>query len=202
MSIGANIKKIREKNNLTQKELAKIVGVTDKAVSLWEQDRRDPRMGPMQKMSDYFGIKLSELMGESTADNTPPPIAVTVPIINYLPEDGSVINPESFMGSEVVSPEIIGNNKDVVFYKAENNKYFPLFSEGDLLLINFTNTVKSGSLVLVSIEDQPPIIKRLYFADNQVLLRGRTNLCDLRFEGEDLKKLKVLGRILRIIKNY
>lgn len=36
MQIGLNIKRLREKNGMTQEQLAAKLGVTDKAVSTWE----------------------------------------------------------------------------------------------------------------------------------------------------------------------
>lgn len=49
MSISENIKKIRSRYNLSQKDLASIAGVSDKAVSTWENGVKEPRMGTIQK---------------------------------------------------------------------------------------------------------------------------------------------------------
>lgn len=65
MSIGKNIKKLREINSLTQKELAKIAGVSDKAVSTWETGIKEPRMGAIQKIADYFGLQKSNIIEEN-----------------------------------------------------------------------------------------------------------------------------------------
>ena len=54
MSIGQNIKRLRELHGMNQSELAQIAGVTDKAVSTWENDLKIPRMGAIQKIADYF----------------------------------------------------------------------------------------------------------------------------------------------------
>ena len=62
MSIGNNIKNLRLKYSLSQKELAEIAGVSDKTVSAWEQNRIIPRMGPIQRMADHFGIKKSDII--------------------------------------------------------------------------------------------------------------------------------------------
>lgn len=62
MTIGENIKILRQKNNLTQEDLANIAGVTNKAVSSWENNKKLPRMGAIQKMADYFGIKKSDII--------------------------------------------------------------------------------------------------------------------------------------------
>ena len=62
MSIGRNIQMLRSRHGLSQKELADIAGVTDKAVSTWELDKKIPRMGAIQKMADYFGVRKSDII--------------------------------------------------------------------------------------------------------------------------------------------
>ena len=62
MAIGDNIKNLRVQYNLSQAELANVAGVSDKAVSSWEQNKSVPRMGPIQKMADFFGIKKSDII--------------------------------------------------------------------------------------------------------------------------------------------
>ena len=62
MSIGKNIKTLREQHNMSQEELGKIAGVTDKAVSTWENDIKIPRMGAIQRIADYFGIRKSDII--------------------------------------------------------------------------------------------------------------------------------------------
>lgn len=64
MSIGANIRNLRESHNLTQADLAEIAGVSNKAVSSWENDLKTPRMGAIQKIADYFGINKSQIIEE------------------------------------------------------------------------------------------------------------------------------------------
>lgn len=62
LSIGKNIKTLREQHNMSQEELGKIAGVTDKAVSTWENDIKIPRMGAIQRIADYFGIRKSDII--------------------------------------------------------------------------------------------------------------------------------------------
>ncbi|MFQ7014379.1 MAG: helix-turn-helix transcriptional regulator [Faecalibacterium sp.] len=61
MSIAENIKKIRLEHGLSQAELGKIAGVSDKAVSTWELGTKIPRMGAVEKMANYFGIPKVQL---------------------------------------------------------------------------------------------------------------------------------------------
>ena len=70
MSIGSNIRRLREQHQLTQKELGAIAGVSDKAVSTWENGTKEPRMGAIQRLAEYFGIPKSTLLDDT---DTPSP---------------------------------------------------------------------------------------------------------------------------------
>ena len=64
MGISENIRALRKQHQLSQQEFAKIAGVSDKAISTWEQGSRVPRMGAIQKIADYFGLKKSDIIEE------------------------------------------------------------------------------------------------------------------------------------------
>jgi transcriptional regulator with XRE-family HTH domain len=63
MSLGENIRKLRIERNISQTELANIVGCSDKTISAWENDTRIPRNLTLIKMADYFNISLDFLTG-------------------------------------------------------------------------------------------------------------------------------------------
>lgn len=65
MGISENIKSLREQYGLSQKELGQIAGVSDKAVSTWEQGIKEPRMGAIQKIADHFGIQKSNIIEDN-----------------------------------------------------------------------------------------------------------------------------------------
>lgn len=65
MGISENIKLLREQYGLSQKELGQIAGVSDKAVSTWEQGIKEPRMGAIQKIADHFGIQKSNIIEDN-----------------------------------------------------------------------------------------------------------------------------------------
>lgn len=72
MSISERIKYLRDLHNLTQAELGRIAGVSDKAVSTWENGSAEPRMGAIQKIADHFGISKGWIIGESPLGNSEP----------------------------------------------------------------------------------------------------------------------------------
>lgn len=63
MHIGANIKRLRSKNNITQEQLSVAMNVSCAAVSKWERGDTYPDITLLQPLAYYFGVTLDELMG-------------------------------------------------------------------------------------------------------------------------------------------
>ena len=59
---GITIKQLREKQNLTQAELAQMLGVSSKTVSKWETAKGLPDISLLQPLAHALGISVIELM--------------------------------------------------------------------------------------------------------------------------------------------
>lgn len=76
MGIAENIKHLRQLHDLSQKDFGLIAGVSDKAVSAWENGLKEPRMGAIQKIADHFGLQKSNIIENNGLDlNAIAPIA-------------------------------------------------------------------------------------------------------------------------------
>ena len=68
MSIGSNLRKLRDAHGLSQSDLARVAEVTDQAVSAWETNVRVPRMKYMQRIADYFNVPVSVIIEEGSVE--------------------------------------------------------------------------------------------------------------------------------------
>lgn len=63
MSIGTNIYTLRKSKKLTQAQLAEKLGVSEQAVSKWENEQCAPDVSLFPIMADYFGVSIDRLFG-------------------------------------------------------------------------------------------------------------------------------------------
>lgn len=63
LKLGENLKKFRLQRELTQEQLADILGVSAQAVSRWENGTTYPDITLLPTVANYFEITLDELMG-------------------------------------------------------------------------------------------------------------------------------------------
>lgn len=57
------LKELREKANMTQAELAEHIGISQQAIGMYEQERREPSFEKLAKMADFFGVSADLLIG-------------------------------------------------------------------------------------------------------------------------------------------
>ncbi|WP_158579423.1 helix-turn-helix domain-containing protein [Coprococcus sp. TF11-13] len=62
MTFGERLYELRNKNNLSQEELAEVLDVSRQSISKWENDKAYPEMTRLLFMSDYFDVSLDYLM--------------------------------------------------------------------------------------------------------------------------------------------
>ncbi|MBE6814530.1 MAG: helix-turn-helix transcriptional regulator [Ruminococcaceae bacterium] len=64
-TFGNKLYKLRTESNLTQKELANILGVSDKAVSKWETGEAMPRVKTLKNIADCFSVTYEDLLSQT-----------------------------------------------------------------------------------------------------------------------------------------
>ena len=63
MTFGNKLRQLRQARPLTQKQFAKDLGVSQSLISSYESDTRTPDIHMLQRISDYFDVSSSVLMG-------------------------------------------------------------------------------------------------------------------------------------------
>ncbi|KWX79762.1 hypothetical protein AMQ84_05700 [Paenibacillus riograndensis] len=61
ISVGQNIRKLRDERNITQQQLADSLGITFQAVSKWECGTTVPDIAVLPEIADYFSVTIDDL---------------------------------------------------------------------------------------------------------------------------------------------
>lgn len=137
MSIGNKIKEYREKNNMTQKEIAEILGVEPGTISKYESGMIEPNIESLKRLADTFNITVDELIkDEEKFDLT------KVNILEVLREQKEM--------------ELKGNlyhNTQVIFAYNTNHIEGSKLTEDQTRYIFETNTILFEGQTVASVDD-------------------------------------------------
>lgn len=196
MSIASNIKRLRIDAGLSQAELGKIAGVTDKAVSTWEAGIKTPRMGAIEKMAAYFGVAKSAIL-DDTYQPTIPPGFIPVPEMKKVPLVGRIA-----CGTPILAQE---NIEDYVDVPKDRHVDFCLtcsgdsmidagIDDGDTVYIRKQPDVENGEIAAVRIGDDATL-KRVYkFPDRVVLQAENRAYPPMTYVGEEMNQITIEGK--------
>lgn len=197
MSIGGNIKFLREKAGLSQVDFAKMFGVTDKAVSTWENETRIPRMGVIEKIAAAFGVTKSQILDEEM-DSSLPSNIILLPKMNKVPLVGQIA-----CGTPILAEE---NITDYVDLPAHIRADYALtckgdsmigagIQDGDVVYIRQQPKVENGQIAAVIVnDDNEATLKRFYRIGDTVTLNPENpKVAPLIFVADDINNIRVIG---------
>lgn len=175
MSIAENIKKIRLEHELSQADLGKIAGVSDKAVSTWELGIKIPRMGAVEKMANYFGIPKSAILDDAQpapASRPIPPGFEPMPKMKKIPLIGSIACGTPITAEENVEQMVCVPSRwhSTFTLTCKGDSMEPRIHDGDLVAIRSQPEVEQGEIAAVRIGDEATL-KHVYLHENFIELR-------------------------------
>ena len=175
MSIARNIRAVRTRNNLTQEEFGEIVGVSSMAVSQWETGRAVPRMGAVQKISDYFHISKGSLIDEDSSTLTKLPISgstATLPLRTLGKVHAGVMDDETICDDEEIQvPErVVLAYPDAFLLRVEGNCMDRVIPEGSHVVVAPHKEPTNGSIVVIRDDAYEAIMRRYYKGSSALML--------------------------------
>lgn len=156
-SIGSRIKKLRRDKKLTQKDLAKILGVSDVAVVHWEKDVNVPKLEYLNILAPALDTTIDYVMyGKTdTYDKVTDfrPVTRMLPVLSYV-QAGTFTNVQSISKHEIEewlpAPPSAGKNGFYMIVQGISNA--PHFSDGDYICIDPDvplECVQTGEMIVV-----------------------------------------------------
>lgn len=88
--IAENITYYRKQRGITQKELAKEVGITPSTMTDYMKLRSAPSFGVIQKLADFFGIKKSDI--DTTFKEEKSTFPSSIPLSNFDPRQAILLS--------------------------------------------------------------------------------------------------------------
>lgn len=200
MSIGKRIKQLRIDHDLSQSDLGKIAGVTDKAVSTWEKDEKVPRMGAIEKIAAYFRVTKSYIIDGTS--NIPPGF-IPLPEFSSIPRVGNIA-----CGTPILAEQNIESydnvpkewNADFTLI-CSGDSMMPKIQNGDIVAIQKTPNIENGEIAAVRIDDEATL-KHLYRYPDRLILQPTNPLyAPIVLIGEEMNRATIEGKAVGLCRD-
>lgn len=189
--LGTNIKYYRLKNNLTLRELAKIINISPMALSYYENNKRRPNKNILNKIVASLNVELPDLL--TTYDTTSNNIIfedylynhltklekeyIDVQIIDYISRYYQILNLSSLANYFLIKKRenILEFDKNITINSKKLRNYFSISTLGNIDLIDI---LEKNNIIMIPIR----------FNSNYIISTGKVN--EIRYISYNLNLAK------------
>ncbi len=210
ITLGAKIRNARIKKGLTQKELAALIGAKHTAISNWENGINKPDADTIELLCTalnvepnyFFNLQSSDHDANTLSSNLIPITIVHVPIVGRVSAGDGCYAHEDVEGYEAIPSDILDRGHEYILLRVKGDSMSPKILEGDRVLIQCQPSVDSGSLAVVTIDNEDGVVKRVKYDDNHIELISENPYYPPRvFEGAEVQRIRIIGLVKRIIRD-
>lgn len=198
--VGNKIFSARKKANMSRAELGSKLGIHEVTVKKYEDgDIKALDINKLKEFANALDIPFTYLIGLETEEYTP---TVKLPILGSVRAGvGGFAYEEQIGYEEAYMPNC---DPETHFYlKVKGDSMEPRISEGDLALVKRQSDVESGDLAIVLVNGDEGVIKKVIKKENSIELHSFNMYYPPRiFEGKEMEKVTILGRVIRIMSTW
>lgn len=166
--ISKRIQEILDKNNMKQSDLAEILKVSESTVGKWILMKSIPRMGIIQKLSDYFNIPKSYFLEESTTYHAK---GVRIPVLGRVAAGIPIEAIEDVEDWEEI-PESMAKNGEYFALRIKGESMSPKLQPGDIVIVKKQNDVDTGDTAIVLVNGNDATVKQIKKTETGIMLVG------------------------------
>lgn len=183
MKLHENIKFYRKKLGLSQEELAKKTGYTDRSsIARIEKGEIDLPQSKIALFARAFNISSNDLFGECAEGSV---YANTIHLLGRVAAGSPIFAEENIIG-ELDVPLEWSNNQEYYGLSIKGNSMEPQIRNNDIVIVHRQDTAETGEIVIATVNGDDAVCKKFMVYGNTILLRSfNSEYDDIDVTGKD-----------------
>lgn len=207
MTTGERIKMLRKKHNMTQEELGAKIGVQKAAIQKYEKGTvKNIKRDSLIKLAKCLDTTPEFLLGWDETPSNIIPIDeefVMIPVVGRVAAGLSCFAETNIVDYEPVTKSTIIDGEQYAFLRVIGDSMYPVFMEGDLVLVRCQSAVDSGRYAVVTIDEEDGVIKKIVYGKDFIELQSINPMYPpRRFEKEEMMRIRVFGVVKEIKRKF
>lgn len=191
---GEKIREARKAAGMTQRQLAEKICVSNTSVSNWEKDLSRPDPDVIQNLCWALNVQPNYFFG---SESRAIPGVIPMPEMRRIPLIGTIACGRPILADENIEDEVdIPKHISADFAlrcKGDSMINARIF-DGDIVYIRQQNTVESGEIAAVLIEDEATLKRVRLFEDHVSLEPENPQYRPIVLWGEEMNTVRILGK--------
>lgn len=179
--------KLCEQYGVRPSNVAEAIGANKSSATGWKKGSV-PTDTTLLKIANYFGVDPSVFKEEASPD------AVRVPVLGSVPAGIPLEAIEDITDYEEIPKAMLSGGKEYFALKVKGDSMFPVFLDGDTVIVRKSPTCQSGEVCVVYVNGNDATLKEVRIDErkNLSLIPRNTNYSPRTFTAAEVEELPVV----------
>ena len=170
-TFSIRLKKLLTEHELTQHQLSKILNVSESTVGKWILEKSLPRMGVIQKLSEYFNVPKSYFLERQDDPEKSITKGVRIPILGRVVAGIPLEAITDIEGYEEITPKMASLGEYFAL-KIRGHSMEPQILDNDVVICKCQSDVESGDIAIILVNGDEATCKQIKKSQEGVTLIG------------------------------
>lgn len=207
MTIGQRVRKARENKGYSQQEMAEKLGYKSRSSITKIENERDIPRSMIVKIAALLDVTPAYLMGWEESKEPSNISAVfddhirMVPVFESVSAGFGALAENSVV--DFIPLRIVSDYEaaETICIRVQGDSMYPKIEDGDLIQVHKQDSVDSGEIAVVLLDGEEGLVKKVIYGPTWIELHSINPMYPVqRFEDADVLRLKVVGKVKRVIK--
>lgn len=193
---------ICEARGVTISRVLDSLGLSRSLGSQWKAGKQKPSADKLQRIADYFGVSVDDLIGrENSAEMLPQRGLRFVPVFESVAAGFGAYADSCPVGVVADYIESDYDAANTIAIKVKGDSMYPKIEDGDLVIVRRDVDWYDGSIVVALIDGDEGVVKRIFQTATRLTLESiNPAYPPRRFEREEMNRVQVVGVVQMVIK--
>ena len=199
-----NLKYYISINEVSQIEVANKIGVSPQTFNTWVQGIALPRMGKVQMLADYFGIRKSDLIEERPNSTKQKRKGIAIPVLEHVAAGIPIEMIEDIIDTEEI-PEDMARHGEFFALKIKGDSMTPSINNSDVVIVRQQEDAENGDIVIATVNGNDAVCKRLKkYSDGISFISLNPAYEPLYFNTSEIQEapVKIIGKVVELRRKF
>lgn len=200
-TFAKNLKYYMDDRKIDRNKLSAICKVPYTTLTSWIKAERYPRIDKIQILSEFFNIRMSDLVEEHDYNNEIKQIPLLGKIQAGVPTEMFL----DIIDYIDIPADMARGNKELFALKTKGKSMEPNFIEGDILIFEKTEDCENGQFCAVAVNGDDATFKKVTKTDTGIMLQPLNPAFETKFyTNEQIASLpvQIIGVLKQIRRNF
>ena len=206
----SRIIELLKERKISKKEFCEFLNVAPSNFGNWVSGRNTSFMKYIHAIASFFNVSIDYLLGKENASLEADKTNIVdigqnnvymIPVFESVSAGFGVLAIDSVVDYEPLFIHSSTEANETICIKVTGDSMFPKIEDGDIIQVHKQTSVDSGSIAVVLLDDEEALVKKVVYGETWIELHSINPMYKtMRFENENVLRLKVLGQVKKIIK--